>query len=207
MGTIQSDSSTDDITLENLSRLLASERFFQKSLANEEGFASGADISKYLRFECGFLPDDPRFKLLFRLLYDKYDDMQYRTDITLEEFLEILSMSNQSIILERAFRSDLAIPDFRTFCKDLQEILLQVQENVPETQGKLASYIPQLSKVDPKRFGLSICTIDGQRFHVGDSKVNFCIQSCIKPILYCLALEEHGEDNVHKHIGREPRYQ
>ena len=34
--------------------------------------------------------------------------------------------------------------------------------------------------------------------------VDFCVQSCCKPINYCLALEEHGEEKVHAHIGREP---
>lgn len=29
-------------------------------------------------------------------------------------------------------------------------------------------------------------------------------QSCCKPVNYCLALEEHGDDVVHRYVGREP---
>ena len=58
--------------------------------------------------------------------------------------------------------------------------------------GKMADYIPQLEKQNPDHFGLSICTVDGQRLNMGDSDVEFCVQSCSKPISYCIALDEHG---------------
>lgn len=51
---------------------------------------------------------------------------------------------------------------------------------------------------------MAICTTDGQRFAVGDTKAEFCVQSCSKPINYCLAIEERGEEKVHQHVGREP---
>ena len=34
--------------------------------------------------------------------------------------------------------------------------------------------------------------------------MDFCVQSCCKPINYCIALEENGVDKVHQHVGREP---
>jgi glutaminase len=46
--------------------------------------------------------------------------------------------------------------------------------------------------------------VDGQRLALGDAEVNFCLQSVSKPVNYCLALEEHGEAVVHRHVGREP---
>ena len=73
-----------------------------------------------------------------------------------------------------------------------------------ETSGKMADYIPQLAKQNPKHFGLSVCTISGQRINIGDTKIQFCVQSCCKPLNYCLALEEHDKEYVHKHVGREP---
>ena len=68
--------------------------------------------------------------------------------------------------------------------------------------GNVASYIPQLAKVNPDLFSISVCTLDGQEFSVGDAGVPFCIQSCSKPFTYCLAqmLDEH----VHDHVGHEP---
>jgi glutaminase len=63
-----------------------------------------------------------------------------------------------------------------------------------------------------------VCTIDGQQLNLGDTKTDFCIQSCSKPITYGLALEIAGENivvffpgvcklissQVHQHVGREP---
>ncbi len=68
----------------------------------------------------------------------------------------------------------------------------------------MADYIPQLRNVDPDQLAIAVCTVDGQRFSLGDAAVGFSIQSVCKPINYCLALEEHGPEVVHRHVGREP---
>ena len=47
-------------------------------------------------------------------------------------------------------------------------------------------------------------TIDGQRFELGDVNDVFTLQSSSKPVLYCAALDEHGAEKVHRHVGREP---
>ena len=70
--------------------------------------------------------------------------------------------------------------------------------------GAVADYIPQLKRVDPEKFGIAVCTVDGQRFSTGDTSDLFCVQSVCKPINYSLALEEHGVAAVHRHVGREP---
>jgi glutaminase len=46
--------------------------------------------------------------------------------------------------------------------------------------------------------------VAGEQAAFGDSEVGFCIQSCCKPINYAFALEELGEEQVHRYIGREP---
>ena len=41
---------------------------------------------------------------------------------------------------------------------------------------QVASYIPQLAKYSANSFGVSICTVDGQRFSIGDTNVPFTLQ-------------------------------
>jgi glutaminase len=41
-------------------------------------------------------------------------------------------------------------------------------------------------------FGVSIITVDGQTFDYGDCDLPFSIQSCIKPLVYSMAIEELG---------------
>ena len=71
-------------------------------------------------------------------------------------------------------------------------------------QGKVADYIPELTKADPRWFGIAIATIDGDVFECGDSAQAFTIQSISKPFAYGLALEDHGVDHVLSKIGVEP---
>lgn len=71
-------------------------------------------------------------------------------------------------------------------------------------EGNNANYIPQLSRVNSEQYGISVCTINGQRYNIGDTSVDFSIQSCCKPINYGIALEDMGEEYVHNYVGREP---
>ena len=59
-------------------------------------------------------------------------------------------------------------------------------------------------QVDPEQFAISVTSIDGQHFSIGDSDTQFCIQSCSKPISYLCGLKEFGTEYVHKHVGTEP---
>ena len=47
--------------------------------------------------------------------------------------------------------------------------------------GQNASYIPQLERYDPKLFTVSVCTVDGQQFTIGDKgtvvKINLELES------------------------------
>ena len=104
-------------------------------------------------------------------------------------------------LIRRVIKGQLTIPDFGRFTEELTEIFSHTKRN---TSGSVANYIPQLARVDDRKFGLSICTVDGQRFSLGDAIESFTIQSTSKTINYCLALEEHGREKVHEHVGREP---
>ncbi len=71
-------------------------------------------------------------------------------------------------------------------------------------EGEVASYIPELSKVEPDRFGLSVATLDGHVVGTGDDEHLFTIQSISKPFVYGLALDDHGVEYVQARVGVEP---
>ncbi len=70
--------------------------------------------------------------------------------------------------------------------------------------GAPAGYIPELAVADPALFGVATATADGDVNEVGDTGVPFTIQSISKPLLYGLALEDHGIDGVRRRVGVEP---
>ncbi len=104
-------------------------------------------------------------------------------------------------LLARVQMGELIIPDFGRFSGQIEEIYTKV---AALRDGKVADYIPQLARVDEDKFAVSVCTVDGQRFELGDADEAFTLQSSCKPLLYCAALEELGEQRVHQHVGREP---
>ena len=72
-------------------------------------------------------------------------------------------------------------------------VIKQILEwaNKTAIYGKLASYIPELSKVNPCKTAISIGDLKGNILTVGDGKdVRSSIQSVIKPFLYVYALEQ-----------------
>jgi glutaminase len=71
-------------------------------------------------------------------------------------------------------------------------------------EGALASYIPELTRVDPNGFGLSLSSSDGFVYESGDARVEFTIQSISKPFTYALALDRMGQQAVDEKIGVEP---
>ena len=77
-------------------------------------------------------------------------------------------------------------------------------DHVSSTDGALADYIPELARVDPDGFGLSLSLADGYIYESGDSAIEFTIQSVSKPFTYALALECIGRDAVDAKIGVEP---
>jgi glutaminase len=79
-----------------------------------------------------------------------------------------------------------------------------VDEHRQVTDGALASYIPELTRVDPDGFGLSLSSADGYVYECGDPGVEFTIQSISKPFTYALALDQIGQDAVDAKIGVEP---
>jgi len=177
--------------------LLLTEPIFQ--LMDTEG-AGQITAEKFLRqlHKEGILQDDPRLqKTLADLNYEPPNGIVH-TAISMDMLGTYL---HNNAVIKNALTKNLVIQDFGEFCEDLEEMFWETHKN---KSGQVAGYIPQLARVDPEQFAVSICTIDGQRFSIGDAHTPFCLQSTCKPVNYCLALQEHGEEKVHQHVGREP---
>jgi glutaminase len=71
----------------------------------------------------------------------------------------------------------------------------------PTHSGKNADYIPELAKVNPKLFAISIYTIDGYSYNIGDYTTDFAIESCSKIFTLALALEKYGIKTLQSKIG------
>lgn len=85
--------------------------------------------------------------------------------------------------------------------KTLNELFLQEKNKV--TTGKLASYIPELSKVDPDKLGIHLVTVEQQHYAAGDSGEKFSIQSISKLFSLTLAYRELGGE-LWQRVGVEP---
>ena len=79
-----------------------------------------------------------------------------------------------NVLISKAFRGQLVISEFAEFSVDVKEIY---DKCAPNMSGTPAQYIPQLARGDPAKWAVSLCTIDGQRFHIGDVHDKFSIQS------------------------------
>ena len=124
-----------------------------------------------------------------------------RKDIELDEETFCKLICKNSSLIKKIFTDDIIIPNFKEFTKHISKLYTEVKSN---ENGNVATYILELAKVDPKLFGVSVCTIDGQQFSIGDTNFEFCVQSCSKPISYLIAVEENGFEKVHECMGCEP---
>lgn len=86
----------------------------------------------------------------------------------------------------------------------LQSTLDRIHKAVAtDNKGKIASYIPQLASVDPKKFGIHLMAVDGTEFGAGNNEERFSIQSITKVLLLARAKREIGSELKHR-VGVEP---
>ncbi len=88
----------------------------------------------------------------------------------------------------------------------MQKIMENIVKEIEELylKGNTAQYIPELAKVNPSDFGVSIAYRKGIIGNIGDYNKKFTIQSISKVITLMLALMDRGEDEVFSLVGKEP---
>ncbi|MFC3195349.1 glutaminase [Marinicella sediminis] len=88
--------------------------------------------------------------------------------------------------------------DFQSIIDDIhQQIIAQ------KNYGEVAGYIPELSDIDPEKFGVSLITVNGVCYQAGDSQDLFSLQSIVKVLLLSMAYTRLG-GRLWQRVGVEP---
>ncbi|KAK9514932.1 hypothetical protein VZT92_025613 [Zoarces viviparus] len=147
----------------------------------------------------GLLTSDPRLRdCVLQMRQSSRDSVG---PVMMDKKLFRRCAGNNIMLLTKAFRKTFIIPNFDEMTQQIDRMYDNAQQ---QQAGQVANYIPQLAKFSPDLWGVSLCTIDGQRHSVGDTKVPFCLQSCVKPLEYAIAVHEFGSEHVHHFVGKEP---
>ncbi|VDM67346.1 unnamed protein product, partial [Strongylus vulgaris] len=166
----------------------------------------------------GLRVDDPRLRPMMRRLkqIEKQEEakMKEATEpkhwkLGRDQFKECIAYSVD--LIAQALRNNLVIPSWHTF---IDQIRVIYQECGEISDGSVATYIPQLARQSPHFWGVSICTVDGQRVRLlnfckinlgdkrllgtlqasfGDAKSPFCVQSVSKAFNYAIAASDLGK--------------
>ena len=88
---------------------------------------------------------------------------------------------------------------------DCQKIIEETYAHIMgvENKGKVATYIPELGKVDPNHFGVCLTTNDGTQYTAGDAQIPFSIQSIAKVLSLSFALSL-GDTSIWQRLDVEP---
>jgi len=119
--------------------------------------------------------------------------------LTIDDFLDIIEQN--IVFINKIFQGKLIIPDFVTFTDEITKLFNQIKKC---KSGEVSTFTPDLARVDPDLFSVSVCTVDGQRLDLGDSHARYTCQGLSKPISYLMALQENGITEMAKYVGTEP---
>lgn len=88
---------------------------------------------------------------------------------------------------------------------DYQKLIEEIYREVEKMnlQGTVASYIPELAKMDLNKFGISLITTKGKEYKVGHTNDKFSIQSISKVFTLAMVFPVE-QDNLWKRVGVEP---
>nr|DBA32888.1 TPA: hypothetical protein GDO54_000640 [Pyxicephalus adspersus] len=142
----------------------------------------------------GLLTSDPRLKDCMDTLRQIIQESMIGATMDIEVFQKCVQ--SNIVFLTQIICKKLVIPDFEQFTlhiNRLYENASTIQEGEINFNGNF-----KFQKL------LTTCSSLHQRHSVGDTNIPLCLQSCVKPLKYAIALNDLGTDYVHQHMGKEP---
>ncbi|RXM92152.1 Glutaminase liver isoform, mitochondrial [Acipenser ruthenus] len=161
-----------------------------------ESFASEGGVNMANFFEAvwssGIRKSDPRIKDCY-LLMKKLQ----QADGTVDRNTFHRCVTGFVSFILKALQGRFVIPDFPTFTEETQKIFMKCKQ--------LSSFKSELDSLenDSRKWGVSICTADGQRLSLGDCAEPCLLGECSWPLLYGIAVEQFSADYVHRYVGME----
>lgn len=88
---------------------------------------------------------------------------------------------------------------------DYSLIIEEIYDSIDQDKftGNVANYIPELANIDPRKFGIHLCSLQNEHYSIGDSDERFSIQSISKVFALTMAYPILGEE-LWKRVGVEP---
>ncbi|XP_041652090.1 glutaminase liver isoform, mitochondrial [Cheilinus undulatus] len=100
-----------------------------------------------------------------------------------------------SLIL-KALQGRFVIPDFSTFTEETQKLFSRCRQ-LSSVQEK------EKESMDSTKWGVSVCTVDGQRLSLGDWAGSLVLGEVSWPLVYGVAVDLLGSELVHRYVGME----
>ncbi|KAL1247528.1 hypothetical protein QQF64_022904 [Cirrhinus molitorella] len=171
---------------------------FKKKVAADvlfDSFASGGRVSCNQFFEAlwssGIIRTDPRIKDCYSLMRKLQE-----ADGTVDRSTFHRCVTGFVSFILKALQGRFVIPDFSTFTEETQKLFIKCKQlsSVKEKEDVRES---------ATKWGISVCTVDGQRLSLGDWAEPCILGEISWPLIYGLAVDQQGSDYVHRFVGME----
>lgn len=88
---------------------------------------------------------------------------------------------------------------------DYQKVIQNAIDSLTPSKnsGKQATYIPELAKVNPDLFGVTLTCVNGEQYNYGDTNIDFSVQSITKVLSLVMAYRIQKND-LWKRLDVEP---
>ncbi|KAG7473939.1 hypothetical protein MATL_G00101110 [Megalops atlanticus] len=139
----------------------------------------------------GIQKSDPRIKDCY-LLMKKVQE----ADGTVDRNTFHRCMTAMVSFILKALQGRFVIPDFSTFSEETQKLFLKSKQLSPAKE-------PGSVSGNSGKWGVSICTVDGQRLCIGDSAEPCVLREISWSLIYGIAVDQLSVDYVHRHVGVE----